>query len=158
MLSLFALLAPAPTAPAVTVQAVRGQGVTLAVEFPHRELLLSREAPNLLRLVTPWQTVQARPTGTPHPQPAFAEYFGQGSPLKLPVRVPVIARPGLFTAQLQAQFFVCEPTQKLCTQRNLHLPVKIRVLAADGQPPAAVQWLRLQPVDLRSPGIGRNSK
>ena len=116
-----------PTPPETVLLARAGQTASMRVDLGTRELLLSREAPNLLTLRTPWGQVQTRPNGTPHRTPAYAGYFGQVRPALLKVRVPAAIRAGRYAAQLTADLFVCDTGDKLCTRRTLKLPVQVQV-------------------------------
>ena len=119
-----------PTPPEKVLPARAGQTATLRVDLSTRELLLNREAPNLLTLRTPWGQAQTRPNGTPHRDPAYAGYFGQVRPALLKVRVPAATRAGRYAAQLTADLFVCDTGDKLCTRRTLKLPVQVQVGSA----------------------------
>ena len=117
----------APTLPETVLPARAGQTAALRVDFGARELLLSREAPNLLTLRTPWGQVTARPAGTAHRDPAYAGYFGQVRPSVLKVKVPAQVTAGRYAAQLSADLFVCDVGDKLCTRRTLKFPVQLQV-------------------------------
>ena len=153
MLSLLlALLLPKPEAP--TLVAGAGQQITLAVQYP-QGALLNRQAPNVLRLSTPWQVQHVRPKGTPHPDRALADYFGQVSPMHLNVKVPPQTPPGVYPAKLSASLFVCDQAERLCTRRDLNFALSIRVQKTGERPFQAVQWFKLRPSDLRAPGLKR---
>ncbi|MGX9685987.1 hypothetical protein ACTQ9L_02390 [Deinococcus wulumuqiensis] len=126
LFSVLALLGT-PTPAPVTLGAQAGQTATLRVDLALRDTLLSREAPNLLTLQTPWGQLQTRPSGTAHRDPAYAGYFGQVRPMTLKVKVPAQVRAGRYAAQLTADLFVCDTADKLCTRRTLKLPVQLQV-------------------------------
>ena len=151
--ALFALLAPPPAAPLLTLGARAGQSVTLAVDYPAQDVLLNREAPNLLRLSTPWQTVEAKPSGTVHPDPALADYFGKVNPLLLRVTIPANTKSGAYAAKLSAQLFVCDKGQRTCIKRDQTFLLTISVGPKNTALP--VQWLSLRASDLRPPTLRR---
>lgn len=126
LFSVLALLG-APKSEPTVLTAQAGQPAALRVNLALRDTLLSREAPNLLTLQTPWGQVQARPGGTAHGDPAYAGYFGQVRTTTLKVKVPAQVRAGRYAAQLTADLFVCDVADKLCTRRTLKLPVQLQV-------------------------------
>lgn len=106
-----------------------GQTATLSVIFGLRDLLVNRDAPNTVRLTTPWGQVSGAVNGPPHLDAKYREYYGRVRPLSLQVRVPPGTRPGLYPASLSARLFTCNQHRGLCIQREAKVPVSLQVVA-----------------------------
>ena len=148
-MSAFLLLALAsfglPTTPLATLSAAPGEVLRASLVWPAGGGLLSREAPSRLTLLTPWGKVSAQPTGT-RPDAEYAGYYAAVQPTELRLKVPAGQRPGTYDAQLQADLFMCDQADKICTRRQLDWPVKLRVVAGKAPGP---QTVKLRPADLR---------
>lgn len=107
-----------------------GQVATLTVTFPLRAQLVSREAPNVLNLQTPWGKVSRPLGGSAHADRAFSGYYKRVEPLLLRFRIPAGTRPGAYAAKVSAMLFACQTARKVCTQQSISLPVTVHVLAA----------------------------
>ncbi|MDV6375835.1 hypothetical protein [Deinococcus arenicola] len=107
-----------------------GQTATLSVNFGLRELLLNRDAPNIVRLATPWGQTSGGVGGTGHPDAKFSSYYSSVRPVGLRVRVPAGTRPGIYPAKLSAQLFTCDQKRGLCAMRETSVAVNVQVLAA----------------------------
>lgn len=125
-----------------------GEQVELQVLFPKENLLLNREAPNILKLHTPWEKITVLPSGTPHTDHQFRTYFGQVNPMKFKLKIPKKAALGKYQGQLKAEFFVCQLQHKQCTKRTLHTKVHIHITET-GQAKPLVK-LQLKDHDLKS--------
>lgn len=140
MLTALLTLTPAPAPPLkIVVQA--GQTANVTVNYPYRSALLNREAPNTIALSTPWGRVEAKPTGTPHPDAKFSAYFGTVNPTHLKWSVPKQVASGSYAANISAQLFVCDAVQKMCSHRAVNVPVTLQVVKAGS--PVTTQNLNL---------------
>lgn len=107
-----------------------GQVAALHISFALKDYLLSREAPSTLKFTTPWGTAQGIPSGQAHADAAFAGYYAKLRMLSLRVNIPAGTRPGAYPARLNGQLFACAAREKLCTRRELDVPLTVYVLAA----------------------------
>lgn len=138
---LAAVLAPAPAPVLVTVQA--GQTASITVTYPRSAVLLNRDAPNTLRLKTPWAAADARPTGAPNPDAKLSAYFGRINATELRVRVPKSALPGSYAANINAELFVCDQVKRVCSRQQMNIPIKLQVVKGDQRTGRASLELRL---------------
>lgn len=130
-----------------------GQTATLSVTFGLRELLLNRDAPNTVRLDTPWGQASGEISGTGHPDAKFSDYYGSVRSLGLRVRVPAGTRPGVYPAKLSAQLFTCDQKRGLCAMQDTSVTVNMRVLATgeagQGRPLRLTDELIVSPLRFR---------
>lgn len=112
-------------------EAHAGYTATLGVSSGLRDLLVSRDAPNTVRLSTPWKQASAGVSGPAHPEAKYGDHYRRVHPLKPSARVPLGTPPGLYSATLSARLFVCPRHRSLCTRRNADVAGHIQVVAAD---------------------------
>lgn len=138
---------PSQSSQEVEIWAHANEHIELQVLFPKAEILLNREAPNTMTLITPWNKTTLKPNGKIHQDNKFHAYFSQVYPMKLKFKVPLNTALGQYQGQLKAQFFVCELQDQQCTKRILQTKVHIYVTAHKKS--TRLTTLHLQEHDLR---------